>query len=69
MEFEQYAATDRSKAEELIKEIQSEVIDEAYFLHIYDDKTSWVMDKNFKGFESNPAYEGVVFFYDTYYGE
>jgi ABC-type dipeptide transport system, periplasmic component len=69
MEFEKYAATDRSKAEELIKEIQSEVIDEAYFLHIYDDKTSWVMDKNFKGFEPNPAYEGVVFFYYTYYGE
>lgn len=68
-DFEQFTAVDRPKAEQIITDIQSEVIDAAYFLHIYDDKTSWVMNKNFKGFESNPAYEGVVFFYDTYYGE
>jgi peptide/nickel transport system substrate-binding protein len=68
-DFEKYAATDREKAEEVIVAIQKEVIDKAYFLHIYDDKTSWVTDKHFKGFESNPAYEGVVFFYDTYFEE
>ncbi len=66
---EKYTAIDREKAQQLIVDIQKEVIDEAYFLHIYDDKTSWVIDKNFKGFESNPAYEYVVFFYDTYFEE
>ena len=65
-DVERYTATDRDKAQELIIDIQREVIDKAYFLYIYDDMTSWVIDKNFKGFEPNPAYEYVVFFYDTY---
>lgn len=69
MDFEKLTATDREKAQELIIDIQEDVIDNSYFLHIYDDKTSWVVDKNFKGFESNPAYENVVFFYNTYYEE
>lgn len=68
-DVERYTATDRDKAQELIIDIQREVIDKAYFLHIYDDMTSWVIDKNFKGFEPNPAYEYVVFFYDTYFEE
>lgn len=68
-DFEEYTSTNREKAQELIIDIQKEAIDKAYFLNIYDDKTSWVTDKHFKGFESNPAYEYVVFFYDTYYEE
>ncbi len=66
-EIEQYIAIDREKAHDLIVELQTKIIEDAYFLHIYDDMGSWVTDAHFKGFAPNPAYEGVVFFYDTYY--
>lgn len=63
-EAEQKIVTDRPTAEQMLKDIQKEVLDEAYFLHIYDDQATWVINKNLKGFHSNPAYEGVVYFYD-----
>ncbi|AOT71372.1 ABC transporter substrate-binding protein [Geosporobacter ferrireducens] len=66
---DQLSAVDREKSEELFKQVQKEVIEQAYQIFMYDDKTIWVTNKNFKGFESNPSYEGVVFFYDTYYEE
>lgn len=61
------SATDRVEAEKLIVDVQKEVLDKAYFIHAYDDKSVWAVDAGFKGFKPNPAYEGVVFFYDTYY--
>ena len=45
-------------------DIQKEAIEKAYFLHIYDDNNSWVINKNVEGFVSNPAYEGAVYFYE-----
>ncbi len=68
-EGDKLSATDRDKAEELFGKVQEEIIDKAYQLFMYDDKTVWATSKNFKGFESNPSYEGVVFFYDTYHEE
>ncbi len=68
-EGDQLSATDRDKAEELFVQVQKEILERAYQMPIYDDKTVWVTTKNFKGFKSNPSYEGVVFFYDTYYEE
>lgn len=64
-EIEQFIAVDKEKTHDLIVEVQKKIIEDAYFLHIYDDMSSWVTDIHFKGFEPNPAYEGVVFFYDT----
>lgn len=61
-----YAATDREKAEKLLIEIQEKLIEESYFLHIYDDQTVWVTTDKLKGFNINPAYGNVVHFYDLY---
>ncbi len=68
-EGDRLSATDREKSEELFREVQDEVINKAYQIFMYDDKTIWATSKEFKGFEPNPSYEGVVFFYDTYYEE
>jgi len=62
-------ATDRKKAEEIFVAVQEKAIEKAYTINMYDDKSVWVTNTNFKGFEPNPAYAGVVFFYDTYYEE
>lgn len=68
-EGDRLSALDRDQAEELFRQVQDEVIEKAYMLYMYDDKTVWVTSKSFKGFHSNPSYEGVVFFYDTYFEE
>jgi peptide/nickel transport system substrate-binding protein len=61
------AAMDRDKAKQIFSDVQRKTIEEAYFINMYDEKAVWVTSKNFKGFKFNPIYEGVVFFYDTYY--
>ncbi|SHI75829.1 ABC transporter substrate-binding protein [Lutispora thermophila] len=61
------SAIDRAEAEKSVIEVQRDVLDKAYFIHAFDDKSVWAADAHFKGFKPNPAYEGVVFFYDTFY--
>lgn len=65
-EAENLIATDREKAEKILVDVQKEVVDKSYFINIYDDQSTWVVNKKVKGFESNPAYEGVIYFYDLY---
>ncbi len=61
------SATNRAEAEKKIIEVQKDILDKSYFIHAFDDKSVWATDSHFKGFKPNPAYEGVVFFYDSYY--
>lgn len=61
------SATNKDEAEKMLVDVQKEVLDKAYFVHAFDDKSVWVVNSHFKGFKPNPAYEGVVFFYDTYF--
>jgi len=63
-EAEKLQATDRDEAEKLLIEVQQTCIDEAYFIHIYDDMDAWIVNSKVKGFGTNPAYQGVVFFYN-----
>ncbi len=58
--------TNREKATRLIFQAQKYLLDEAVSIFIYDQKSVWAFQKSFKGFQNNPAYQNVVFFYDTY---
>ncbi len=68
-EGDMLSAIDRYQAEAIFREVQEEVVEQAYMLHMYDDMTIYVVTNDFGGFSPNPSYEGVVFFYDTYYQE
>lgn len=57
---------DRQEAENLYIQAQEILIDEAPSVFVYDKRYVWVTNSSFKGFESNPIYPNVVFFYDTY---
>lgn len=61
-----YTVTDRNRAEEIMIKMQEKVIDEAYFIHMYDKSTKYVIDADLKGFNTNPAYPTVVRYYDLY---
>lgn len=58
--------TDREKAEEIMVDMQKEIIDEAYFIHMYDKSATYAINKDLKGFTTNPAYPTVVRYYDLY---
>jgi len=60
-------AVNRKKASELFQQAQRYLIEEAPTIFVYDQQEVWVLNRNFKGFEGNPAYPNVVFFYDTYW--
>lgn len=45
---------------------QEVLIDDAPSFYIYDKQVAWIADKNLRGFDNNPSYPWVVFFYDTY---
>ncbi len=68
-EGDMLSAVDRNQAEAIFIQVQEEVIEQAYMLHMYDDMTIYVTTNNFRGYNPNPSYEGVVFFYDTYHQE
>lgn len=57
-------ATDREAAEKLFVDAQEKLVNEAYFLYLFDRVDSWVVSNKITGFKSNPSYETVVFFYD-----
>lgn len=57
---------DRAKAEQMYIDAQKILVDEAPAIFAYDKKSVYVLNKSFKGYEYNPIYPNVVFFYDTY---
>ena len=60
------SATSIDSASKILSDAQKEILDKAYFINAFDDKSVWAANSHFKGFKPNPAYEGVVFFYDTH---
>jgi peptide/nickel transport system substrate-binding protein len=57
---------DREKATQMFIEAQKPLIDEAVCVFPFDQEYSFVVNKQFGGFVSNPSYAHVVFFYDCY---
>ena len=47
-------------------DMQKEIIDEAYFIHMYDKSATYGISKDLKGFTTNPAYPTVVRYFDLY---
>jgi len=60
------SSTDIEQASEEFIAAQEVLIDDAPSFYIYDKQVAWITDKNLRGFEGNPSYPWVVFFYDTY---
>jgi len=65
-EAEMLTATDRDKAEQIMIDMQKEIIDEAYYIHMYDKSVKYAISKDIKGFITNPAYPTVVRYFDLY---
>lgn len=60
------SGVDRSAADKLYVDAQKILVDEAPAIFLYDKKSIYVMGKSFHGYQHNPIYPNVVFFYDTY---
>ncbi|HHY94986.1 MAG TPA: ABC transporter substrate-binding protein [Firmicutes bacterium] len=60
------AGIDRAKAVEMYKQAQEIIMEEAPQLCLYDAKSARAMASSLKGYKDNPAYQGVVFFYNCY---
>jgi peptide/nickel transport system substrate-binding protein len=60
------SGTDIDKAAQGFIEAQEVLIEDSPCIFIYDKMVAWVTDKNLKGFDNNPSYPWVVFFYDIY---
>lgn len=58
--------TNKPKAIHLIHQAQQLIHDEAVAIALYELKSSWAFKNNLKGFRYNPAYQDVIFFYETY---
>lgn len=56
--------TDRERAEQIMIDMQKEIIDQAYFIHMYDKSTKYVINNELKGFNTNPAYPTVVRYFE-----
>jgi len=65
-EAAELSGIDRARAEELYIQAQEILVEEAPAIFVYDQQYVRVLNKSFKGYEDNPAYPHVVFFYDTY---
>ena len=65
-EADTLSGTDRAAAEELYKKAGQIVVDDAVSLYVGDGKSIYVINKELKNFEANPAYPYVLFFYDMY---
>jgi len=57
---------DREKSEKMFKDIGAKIAEECLTINLGDDKGAMVINKSFKGFVPNMAYEMVVFMYDCY---
>jgi len=60
---------DRARAEETVVKAQEVFLEDAPSILVYDKQYVRATYKTFKGFEINPSYPNVVFFYDTFPGE
>jgi len=60
------SGTDIEKAEEEFIKAQEILIEDSPSIFMYDKEEVWAINSTFKGFEYNPSYPLVVFFYDTY---
>jgi len=60
------SAIDAEKAADMYRDVEKLVSDEALTIYQGDEKSIYIVNKTFKGFVPNPAYQGVVFFYETY---
>jgi len=56
----------RQQAEQMYIDAQKIIIDEAPTIFAFDKKNVFITSKSFKGFQDNPIYPNVVFFYDTH---
>lgn len=63
----QVAATDRAQAASLYAQADKLLFDDAAVIPIYEIQYTRVVKKSLKGFVDNPAYPGVVWWYDTYH--
>lgn len=60
------SGSDLGKAEELFIQAQEKIIADNPAIFIYDKQDPWALNPGIKGFEPNPSYPLVVFFYDIY---
>lgn len=60
------AGSDRDQAIEMYGQAQEILVDEAPAVYIYDQEYVRAARADFQGYEDNPAYPNVVFFYETY---
>lgn len=56
----------RQQAEQMYIDAQKIIVDEAPAIFAFDKKNVFITSKSFKGFQDNPIYPNVVFFYDTH---
>jgi len=63
------SAINRTSAEEIFGWAQEIIIDESPSIFIYDQRDVFVLSDTFKGFNYNPSYTNVVYFYECYRGE
>ena len=61
-------ALNQTLAEELFIEAQEIIIEDCPSLYIYDLTEVYCLSSTFLGFEYNPSYGNVVFFYECYRG-
>jgi peptide/nickel transport system substrate-binding protein len=60
------AGIDRGEAVALYRQAQEILIRDVPGIALFDTKSSFGYRADFKGYQANPYYTGVVFFYDTY---
>ena len=58
-------STHRAEAEQLYKDVQHILADEAYMINIFDDTHTYVVNGNITGVYENPAYSTVVSYYNV----
>lgn len=59
------SATDREGAVEIYNELQEILLDECYFIFPYDMANQYVISNSITGVHENPAYAGVIQYYDV----
>ena len=62
--MEPLLATDRPAGEQLYKTMQTEVLQQAPLVPVYNDNYQYAMLSGISGLKVNPAYPNVVFVYD-----
>lgn len=60
------SGVDRDKAEELYIQAQELLVEEAPAIYVFDQEFMAYLNPSFQGYQPNPAYPRVVFFYETF---